>query len=867
MRTTGVRLIADIDQWKRSFKSGAAAVRDLKDKVQSVNNPLKDLTKNAVQSSKEISRSQKLMNANIDEMDRRIAESKRHLQALSTSYVQGNKDAVKQIKEEQKKLTQLTSIRKLLPGLPEMTKAGVEAGRRFDIGFLSIAKSTAISLGSILGGAVVAGLPFIGGVLAATIIGGAGIGGVIGGIAIAAKDPRVKEAGRVLGVTLLEDLQTRAQHFFVVPLLGAIKRVQLAFNGMGSDLDRILIGSAKFLQPLTQALSFFVQRVVKGLANLVDVGGPVIEALSQGIADLGEAIYDIFDSLTDNGREAAIALNTFFNVFITTLRLAGAAINALTESFGFLVKIGAFGREAQLEYVRLTANAKIAAEGNKTLAGTFGTVRNAGNATATAIGSLATETLKLGGPRAAAAQASDAHARAMRGEVGAMKDLNDALRAQIDPLFAFTQAQKKVKEAQDAATEAIKKHGANSSQARNATRELAGAALDLQQKAAGLSSGFNGKLTPAMRDTFKAAGLTKGEIKLVEKQLIEARKAADKYEGKYVARVDITGDKKVGEKLTTLSQIQQALKKGTNLPMRARAYFGDRAGFHDGGYTGPGGKYEPAGVVHRDEYVIRKESRAKIEKRNPGLLDEMNATGQIPGRGYAVGGQVGWPYPVDASKTKVMTVEQAINAVVPNFGAWPSSPAAQRGDSGVWRRIVGLINATGPMSGRFGNAYRAGDPKWHGSGRAVDWMGFNQDRLASFLSRKRPLELIHRTRNRDYAYTRGRNVGSFNESLMNAHRNHVHIAMAGGGLIAEPVLGVGASGATYSFAENGPERVLSATQTAAGGGAGVVNNIQVSVHAPVGSHPREIGRQIAMHLQSYMEGGGRLVVNGQPVIP
>lgn len=121
----------------------------------------------------------------------------------------------------------------------------------------------------------------------------------------------------------------------------------------------------------------------------------------------------------------------------------------------------------------------------------------------------------------------------------------------------------------------------------------------------------------------------------------------------------------------------------------------------------------------------------------------------------------------------------------PGFGTWPASPGAQRGDSGVWRTIVALIMGTGPLSGSFGNAYRPGDPLWHGSGRAVDWMGYNQDALATLLSLLRPLELIHRTNRRDYAYTRGLNRGSFSSGLMQAHRNHIHIAMSGGGLLAK----------------------------------------------------------------------------------
>lgn len=69
--------------------------------------------------------------------------------------------------------------------------------------------------------------------------------------------------------------------------------------------------------------------------------------------------------------------------------------------------------------------------------------------------------------------------------------------------------------------------------------------------------------------------------------------------------------------------------------------------FDVGGYTGPGGKYTPAGIVHADEFVIRKESRARFERENPGVLDYLNKHGKIPGfangglvAGYAKGGKV-----------------------------------------------------------------------------------------------------------------------------------------------------------------------------------------------------------------------------------
>ena len=62
-------------------------------------------------------------------------------------------------------------------------------------------------------------------------------------------------------------------------------------------------------------------------------------------------------------------------------------------------------------------------------------------------------------------------------------------------------------------------------------------------------------------------------------------------------------------------------------------------GFDTGGYTGAGSKYTPAGIVHADEYVLRKEAQNKISRTHGrGFLDHMNRTGSVPG--YAKGGKV-----------------------------------------------------------------------------------------------------------------------------------------------------------------------------------------------------------------------------------
>ncbi|MGQ3385298.1 tape measure protein [Glutamicibacter sp. TV12E] len=61
--------------------------------------------------------------------------------------------------------------------------------------------------------------------------------------------------------------------------------------------------------------------------------------------------------------------------------------------------------------------------------------------------------------------------------------------------------------------------------------------------------------------------------------------------------------------------------------------------FAVGGYTGPGTKYQEAGVVHAGEYVLRKEATSRL-RRTIGLggLDHLNQFGSFPG--FAKGGYV-----------------------------------------------------------------------------------------------------------------------------------------------------------------------------------------------------------------------------------
>ncbi|KDU31958.1 phage tail tape measure protein, lambda family [Escherichia coli 3-373-03_S4_C2] len=81
--------------------------------------------------------------------------------------------------------------------------------------------------------------------------------------------------------------------------------------------------------------------------------------------------------------------------------------------------------------------------------------------------------------------------------------------------------------------------------------------------------------------------------------------------------------------------------------------------FATGGFTGTGGKYEPAGIVHRGEFVFTKEATSRIGVGN--LYRLM--------RGYATGGYVGTPGSMaDSRRSEGIRFEQNNNVVIQNDG-------------------------------------------------------------------------------------------------------------------------------------------------------------------------------------------------------
>ncbi|HED3078694.1 TPA: phage tail tape measure protein [Citrobacter amalonaticus] len=101
---------------------------------------------------------------------------------------------------------------------------------------------------------------------------------------------------------------------------------------------------------------------------------------------------------------------------------------------------------------------------------------------------------------------------------------------------------------------------------------------------------------------------------------------------------------------STLSMLTQILMKQAMVGLVDSAT--TAMGFAGGGFTGSGGKYEPAGVVHRGEFVFTKEATSRIGVGNLYRMMKGYASGGLVG-----GGTAGPAAPVGVSVYAPVTVE------------------------------------------------------------------------------------------------------------------------------------------------------------------------------------------------------------------
>jgi hypothetical protein len=170
------------------------------------------------------------------------------------------------------------------------------------------------------------------------VIGAAGAGGVIGGVLLAARDPRVTAAGTKLGASLLGSLEQDAAPF-IEPVLKAIDTVENRFQQMNGRISSIFSKSSGFLDPLVDGALDGVEGILRGVDALVRRGKPVMESFGRAFATIGDSIGNAFETISGGSEDAATALDYTARTIGAFIEVTGYLIRGLTETFGVITYI------------------------------------------------------------------------------------------------------------------------------------------------------------------------------------------------------------------------------------------------------------------------------------------------------------------------------------------------------------------------------------------------------------------------------------------------------------------------------------------------------------------------------------------------
>lgn len=298
-------------------------------------------------------------------LDHQLAATRRELDRLNDEFSRGGDPAVlRRIQEQQRELARLNSIRRRIGDedeanqrrLARIAEEARRAQRRRDDEdehrrsrtFLGRARRLGDNLGNSLqgasppptavavGGAIgaAAAVPLLA-AIGGAITGAAGAG--IAGLGIAGAimgDPEKFKAEWASATGTVKDEFLDATKVFAGPTLDAIRGIGPLVESW--HLDDTFAGAAKFVPTIVRGVEGFATGIVRGVSAMVDKGEPAVEALSAGLAELGDAAGDAFTSIADGAEGGGEALRDVLFLTGDLIRVFGAVTGAAEDFYGYV---------------------------------------------------------------------------------------------------------------------------------------------------------------------------------------------------------------------------------------------------------------------------------------------------------------------------------------------------------------------------------------------------------------------------------------------------------------------------------------------------------------------------------------------------
>lgn len=352
-------------------------------------------------------------------------------------------------------------------------------------------------------------------------------------------------------------------------VIDALKNTTKFGIELGRNVGRFLAPNLKGLleavRNLLPALREFLHMYVVPIAQLV--GGALIAAINVAIGALKMllVILQPVVSWLNQNRNAVLGVAAALGTFAIALRIQ-AAVMALDVAIATL-RMGFIA--STVATVGFTGSLGALALGVKGVMAAISPLHAIVVALSAAVGVLAFEWLRGKNSADNLRQSQDK----LRESSNLLKDAQDQLKGSA---INYEGAQLRAERAQKNYNEAVKKYGPDSLEAREAQNQLDRANQDVT-------------------DSFKQ--LIDAEIEYSNQQV-----------GKWKAEDEARAAENAARKWNDLAEAKRNAAKTPGDSGGAAGFLGIRnsRGFASGGFTGRGGVNEPAGIVHRGEYVIPK---------------------------------------------------------------------------------------------------------------------------------------------------------------------------------------------------------------------------------------------------------------------
>lgn len=247
-----------------------------------------------------------------EQLQKKLLELKATTVTLGKQFAETGGTDMNILKEFTKATTELNKTRRVAKTLdiddPTLINTGKKAAGTFASAFQGGIMATMQALPNeakivIAGTAGAIGLTLGVGIIAAlnsVLLAGAGFGGLVAGIKLAAKDPEVSGAFSDLGSTISDRLDRSVQPF-KGELVESADIFEKAFQNVAPQIDTIFAGLSQEIKPLAEGLAKGFENAIPGIRRGLAAAQPLIRDFANELPRIGKLIGGVFDALADAG--------------------------------------------------------------------------------------------------------------------------------------------------------------------------------------------------------------------------------------------------------------------------------------------------------------------------------------------------------------------------------------------------------------------------------------------------------------------------------------------------------------------------------------------------------------------------------------